>query len=101
MEDPKLYTLKDYMTDPLAFKSVRILAKEALDENSFQALMETFGRAGIAVKGIAAVPADWSAVSVLTEETVDDFLTNPDDIQVQVIFKYEKGTIVTERWRKS
>ena len=101
VEDPKSYTLRDYMADPLAFKSIRILVKEALDENSFQALMEAFGRAGITVKGIAAVPADWSAVSVLTEETVDDFLTNPDDIQVQVIFKYEKGTIVTERWRKS
>ena len=101
VEDPKRYTLRDYMADPLAFKSVRILAKEALDENSFQALMETFGRAGIAVKGIAAVPADWNAVSALTEKTVDDFLANADNVQTQVIFKYEKGTIVTERWRKS
>lgn len=101
VEDLKRYTLRDYMADPLAFKSIRILVKEALDENSFQALMEAFGRAGITVKGIAAVPADWSAVSALTEKTVDDFLANPDNIQAQVIFKYEKRTIVTERWRKS
>lgn len=100
IEDPDAYTLEDYLADPLAFKSVHLLVCEEVDETSFQALMRAFADASISIKGLVAVPKNPSEAVVVSEETVDDFLADPDRVQTQVNFTVENGTLTNEKWRQ-
>ncbi|MBS6395833.1 MAG: hypothetical protein KH452_01595 [Clostridiales bacterium] len=100
VDDPEGYTVEDYMADPSAFKSIRVMTAEAVDRASFLALMDAFADADIAVKGVLAVPEDPSKIAGLTEEDVDAFLANRDRLLVQVNFKIEDSTVIHEDWRQ-
>lgn len=100
IEEPEDYTLESYLADPLAFKSIRIVTRENVDEASFQALVKTFMDADITVKGVVAVPEDPQETSEITEENVDIFLANKSRVRTQVNFKVENGTLINEDWRQ-
>lgn len=100
IEEPEGYTQEDYLADPNAFKSIRILTGNEVDETSFQALMSAFEDAGISVKGLVAVPENPSEPGAIGEEDVDSFLAGPDRVRVQVNFDLENGTLTYEKWRQ-
>jgi len=85
------YCLEDYMEDPFAFKSIRIISDQPVNEFEIDCLMENFVNEKISVKGIIAVPVDKK--TPLTEEVVDVCLANPDRVEQQINFKVENGQI--------
>lgn len=97
---PEDYTLENYLADPLAFKSVHILVSEEVDETAFQALMDAFAGASISVKGLVAVQENWTETAGVTEETLGDYLANPDRVRTQVNFALENGQLQYEKWRR-
>lgn len=100
IEEPEQYTLEDYLADPDAFKSVRILTGKDVDEKTFQALMNAFEDAGISVKGLVAVPVNPSELETIGEKDVDSFLAGWDRVRAQVNFNLRNGTLIDEKWRQ-
>lgn len=100
IEEPESYTLEDYLADPKAFKSIRILTGDEVDEAAFQALTQAFEEAEISVKGLVAVPRDPSDLETISEEEAGSFLAGQDWVRVQVNFNLRNGTLTDEKWRR-
>lgn len=99
IDEPEDYKLEDYLADPLAFKSVYILVNEEIDKAEFQALMKAFEDASISVKGLVAVPGNWTEAAGVTEENLGDYLAATDKVRMQVNFTLENGALQYEKWR--
>ncbi len=100
IENPDGYTLEDYLADPLSFKSVYILVREDVDEIEVQGLMTAFQDASISVQGLAAVPENWIQAAGVTEESIEDYLANPERVRTQVNFVLENGKLKYMKWRQ-
>lgn len=100
IEEPESYTLNDYLADPLAFKSVRILVYDDVDESAIGELMKVFENMSISVKGVVAALEESAAQTEITEENVDSVLANRSRVKIQVNFNLENGTLVNEDWRQ-
>ena len=100
IENPEEYTLEDYLSDPLAFKSVWIMTSDEVDEEVFQALVQEFSRENISVNGVLAVPSDPCDTVEMTKESFENFLANKGRVKTQVNFKVENGELIREDWRR-
>lgn len=100
IDNPEDYMLEDYLADPLAFKSIYILVCNEVDKAEFQELMKAFEMASISVKGLLATPRNWPETAAVTEESIGDYLANPDRLKMQVNFTLENGVLWNEKWRQ-
>lgn len=100
IDNPEAYSLEDYLADPNAFKTVWIMTYDEVNEEVFQALVQTFCDENITVNGVLAVPSDSSDTVEMTKEEFENFLANQGRVKTQVNFKVQDGELVREDWRR-
>ena len=100
IDNPEAYSLEDYLADPNAFKTVWIMTYDEVNEEVFQALVQTFCDENITVNGVLAVPSDSSDTVEMTKVEFENFLVNQGRVKTQVNFKVQDGELVREDWRR-
>lgn len=98
IDNPEEYSLEDYLSDPLGYKSVYIISYDDIDNEIYQSLITVFKEKNIAVNGVLAVPKDKENIVKMDKTSIEDFLANEENVQTQINFKTEDSEVVREHW---